>query len=117
MSTAHVIGSNVLNFVPLNGATIKKSFDFNSVNEFLLEAAKRVIANMATCRKMEHLREWKEVVCWDATSREPRPKVQFLEMLHYPDRQEPVVDEGNLDDSILPEWFSKVAIKPCCGLC
>jgi len=57
---------------------------------------------------MEHLREWKEIVCWDTTSREPRPKVQFLEMLHYPDRQEPVANEGNLDDSGLSGWLSKV---------
>jgi hypothetical protein len=63
---------------------------------------------MAACRKMEHLREWKEIVCWDATLDEPRPEIRFLEMLHYPNRQEPDVDEGVLDDSSLSGWFSKV---------
>lgn len=63
---------------------------------------------MATCRKMEHLRKWKEIVCWDTTSAEPRPEVKFLEMLHYPDRPEPVVREGTKDDSELSGWLSKV---------
>jgi hypothetical protein len=58
---------------------------------------------------MEHLWEWKEIVCRDTTSAEPRPEVKFLEMLHYPDRQEPVVNEGYLEDSELSGWFSKVA--------
>jgi len=57
---------------------------------------------------MEHLQEWKEIVCWDTTSREPRPKVQFLEVLLYPDRQEPFVNQGNLDNSGLCGWLFKV---------
>jgi hypothetical protein len=102
---AHTIDSNVLGFVRLNGARMKKS---SSSVESMSFCLKRTIANMATSRKIAHLWEWKEIVCWDTTSREPRPQIQSLEMLHYPDRQEPDVDDGILDDSSLSGWFSKV---------
>jgi len=89
--------------VRLSGATIKRI----SIEQMSF-SHKRVIANMATSRKMEHLREWKEIVCWDTASEEPRPEMEFLEMFHYPDRQQPVMNKGILDDSSLSGWFSKV---------
>jgi hypothetical protein len=94
---------NVLNFVRLSGAKIKRS----SIEQMSFPY-KRVIANMATSRKMEHLREWKEIVCWDTASEEPRPELEFLEMFHDPDRRQPVMNKGRiLDDSSLSCWFSK----------
>jgi hypothetical protein len=70
-----------------------------------------MIANMATSRKIEHLREWKKIVCWDTTSEEPCPEIEFLEMLHYPDRKQPIVNKGILNDSSLSGWFSKVGAE------
>ncbi len=63
---------------------------------------------MAPPRKVEHLREWKEIVCSDNASEEPHPKMEYLEMFCYPHRQQPVKREGTVDDSSLPDWFSKV---------
>jgi hypothetical protein len=57
---------------------------------------------------MEHVFETKEIVCWDLASGEPRPGVEFLEMLHYPDCPQPIKYEGILNDSSLSDWLSKV---------
>jgi len=67
-----------------------------------------LIADKETSQKMEHVFETKEIVCWDPASGEPHPEIQFLEMLHYPDRTQPIKDNGILDESLLSAWFSKV---------
>ena len=63
---------------------------------------------MAMSRKMEHLREWKEIVCSDKALEESRPTMEYLEMFHYPHCQRPILKEGTLDDSSLSGWFSMV---------
>lgn len=73
-------------------------------------------ANKETPQKMEHVFETKEIVFWDPASVEPRPEMRFLEMLHYPNRPEPIKDENTLDDSSLSSWLSKV-IKLEGGIC
>ncbi len=68
---------------------------------------KYVTTNMAICRKMEHLREWKQVVFWDTASEAPPPELEFLEILQYPGLPKPVMNMGKLDDPSLSSWFSK----------
>jgi len=49
-----------------------------------------LIVDMATSQKTDHVWESKEIVCWEPASGEPRPEMEFLEMLHYPDSPEPM---------------------------
>ena len=62
---------------------------------------------MATTRKMEHLREWKEIACSDNATVEHRPKVEFLEMFRYPHLHKPVMNKGTLDDLSMSDWLAK----------
>jgi len=57
---------------------------------------------------MEHLREWNKIVRSDKASEESRPKMEYLEMLRYPDRPQPDMNKGILDDLSLSSWVLKV---------
>jgi len=61
-----------------------------------------------TPRKMEHLREWKEIVCANKISEESHLKLEYVEMLRYPHRQQSLLKKGYLSHSTLSDWLHQV---------